>query len=438
MRDIALATILLGSLPFILWRPALGVFLWVWVSVMSPHRLTYGFAYDFGFAQLIAIATLIGLVVSGQPKRLPVTPVTATLFAMILWMSITTLFALDTAESLPVWEKVMKVQIMIFVTVVLLHSKQHVQILIWIVAASVAFYGVKGGLFTLRVGGEERVWGPWGSYIEDNNSLALATVMTIPLLRYLQLQATRRWVRHALLAAMLLSGLSALGSQSRGALLAIAAMLALLWLKSRAKLGTGIMLLVLFSVGVAFMPDKWDNRMRSIENYEEDASAQGRFNAWMNAFHLAQDRPLVGGGFEIYTPEVFARYAPDPTDVHSAHSIYFQMLGEHGFVGLLLFLLLWLLVWRDASWIDRRARTQEGWQWASDLARMVQVALVGYAVGGAFLNLAYYDVPYNLVVALVVTRILVEKQIQTAAEAAPTTTPRQASDTIRRSEASLL
>jgi putative inorganic carbon (HCO3(-)) transporter len=437
MRDIALATFLLGSLPFILWRPVLGVFLWVWVSVMSPHRLTYGFAYDFGFAQPIAIATLIGLVLSRQPKRLPVTPVTATLFAMLVWMSVTTFFALDTAESLPVWERVMKVQIMIFVTVALLHSKQHVQILIWIVAASVAFYAVKGGLFTLRVGGEQRVWGPWGSYIEDNNSLALATVMTIPLLRYLQLQATRRWIRHALLAAMLLSGLSALGSQSRGALLAIAAMLAFLWLKSRAKVGTGIMLLVLFSVGVAFMPDKWDSRMRSIENYEEDTSAQGRFNAWMNAFNLAQDRPLVGGGFAIYNPEVFARYAPDPTDVHSAHSIYFQILGEHGFVGLLLFLLLWLLVWRDASWIDRRARSREGWQWASDLARMIQAALVGYAVGGAFLNLAYYDVPYNLIVALVVTRILVERQIQSAAEAAPMTAPRKVSDTIRRSQASI-
>jgi len=169
MRDIALATFLLGSLPFILWRPVLGVFLWVWVSVMSPHRLTYGFAYDFPFAQLIAIATLIGLVVSRQPKRLPVTPVTATLFALLVWMSVTTLFAIDTAESLPVWEKVMKVQLMIFVTAALLHSRQHVQILIWIIAASVAFYAVKGGLFTLRVGGEQRVWGPWGSYIEDNN-----------------------------------------------------------------------------------------------------------------------------------------------------------------------------------------------------------------------------------------------------------------------------
>src|SRR5688572_24547792 len=324
MRDIALAIFVFAAVPFILWRPAIGVFLWVWVSVMNPHRLTYGFAYDFGFAQLIAIATVIGLVFSGQPKRLPVTPVTAALFALVLWMNVTTLFALDTAASLPMWERVMKIQIMVFVTLALLHTKQHVHILMWILAGSVAFYAVKGGLFTLRGGGEHLVCGPLGSFIEDNNSLALATVMTIPLLRYLQLHTERRWVRYALVGAMLLCGLSALGSHSRGALVAIAAMLGFMWLKSRTKVMTGLVLVMMIPVAIGFMPEKWAERMRSIQTYEEDPSAMGRINSWWMAFNLAKDRPLTGGGFEMYNLEVFGRYAPNPTDLHSAHSIYFQ------------------------------------------------------------------------------------------------------------------
>jgi len=307
----------------------------------------------------------------------------------------------------------------------LLNTRRHVHTLMWILAGSVAFYGVKGGLFTLRGGGEDLVWGPLGSFIEDNNSLALATVMTIPLLRYLQLQAKRRWVRYTLLAAMLLCGLSALGSHSRGALLAIGAMLAILCFKSRAKVLTSLGLLLLVPIAIGFMPEKWEERMLSIQSYDEDASAMGRINAWSMAYNLAKDRPLTGGGFEIYTPEVFARYAPNPTDLHAAHSIYFQMLGEHGFVGLFLFLLLGLVVWRDASWIDRHARRREGWQWACDLARMVQVSLVGYAVGGTFLNLGYYDVPYYLMAAVVLTRTLVEKQLRSADQAAPAA-PRQA------------
>jgi probable O-glycosylation ligase (exosortase A-associated) len=130
------------------------------------------------------------------------------------------------------------------------------------------------------------------------------------------------------------------------------------------------------------------------------------------AVNLANDRPLVGGGFEAFTESAFHKYAPDPSDVHAAHSIYFQILGDHGYAGLALFLLLWILVWRDASWIIRYSRSQRELKWAFDLARLTQVSLVGYFVGGAFLSLAYYDVPYNLVVVLVLTRVLVEKEVR--------------------------
>ena len=414
MRDLILAVLVFGAVPFILWRPPIGIFLWVWISVMSPHRMAWGFAYDFPFAQTIAIATLVGMLFSRDIRRPPITPVTVVLLLMVLWMNVSTFFAIDITEAQPMWERVMKIQLMIFISLFILHSKQHVQVLMWIVALSVAFFGVKGGFFTLRGGGEMLVWGPEGSFIADNNHLALATIMTIPLLFYLYHRTPKRWIRLCLLAAMVLCGFSALGSYSRGGLLAIAAMIGFLWTKSRGKLATGFVLLLLIPIAIGFMPEKWGERMRSIETYEQDASSMGRINAWQMAINLANDRPLVGGGFEIYTPKVFSRYAPNPDDLHAAHSIYFQMLGEHGYVGLLLFLLLWWLVWRDAGWIIKHSRDRTDLQWALDLARMIQVSLVGYAVGGAFLSLAYYDVPYNLLVVLVLTRRLVERELEGA------------------------
>jgi len=409
MRDILLATFLFGSVPFILWRPAIGVFLWVWISVMNPHRLAWGFAHNFRFAYLIAIATLVGLLLSREPKRLPVTPVTVVLLLMVLWMNVTTVFAMDTGVSLEMWKQVIKTQLMVFVAMYLLHSKLHVQVLIWILAGSVAFYGVKGGVFTLWYSGEFTVYGPPGSFIEENNALALATIMTIPLLYYLFQQSTRLWLRWGLLAAMVLCGFSALGSHSRGGFLAITAMIGFLWWRSRTKALTGLVLLLLVPVAIGFMPEKWGDRMRTIETYEQDESAMSRISAWTTAVNVAHERPLVGGGFDMHFASGYARYADDPLGVRPAHSIYFQMLGEHGYVGLALFLLLWILVWRDASWIIRESRSHTELQWASDLARMIQVSLVGYLVGGAFLNLAQYDVPYNLLAALVLTRILAGK-----------------------------
>ncbi len=411
MRDIALATFLIGSIPFVLWRPAIGVFLWIWVSVMSPHRLTWGFAYDFRWAYLIAVATLAGLLLSREPRRLPVTPVTIVLALMILWMTASTYFAIDITLSLPMWERVMKIVFMVFLALYLLHSKRQVHVLIWVLAGSIAFYGIKGGLFTLAKGGEFRVYGPPGSFIEENNALALATIMTIPLLYYAFLQATKRWARWGLLAAMVLCGISVLGSHSRGGFVAIVIMLGFLWWMSRAKLVPGLVLALLIPIAIGFMPEKWLDRMHTIEAYAEDASAMARIDAWETAFHVASDR-LFGGGFEMGSESVFARYAPVSSAPCAAHSIYFQVLGEHGFPGLGLFLLLWLLVWRDAVWISNRSRNQKELAWASDLARMIQVSLVGYFAGGAFLSLAYYDVPYNLLVAVVLTRLLIEKELQ--------------------------
>jgi probable O-glycosylation ligase (exosortase A-associated) len=411
MKDVALTLFLFGSLPFILWRPTIGVFLWLWVSVMNPHRLTWS-SQDIRFAYFIAIATLVGLLFSKEPKRLPVAPVTVILLLLVLWMTLSTFFALETALSLEMWKQVIKIQLMVFVALYLLHTKQQVQVLIWVLAGSVAFFGVKGGIFTILYGGEFRVNGPPGSFIEENNALGLATIMTIPLLYYLFLQATKHWVRWGLLAAMVLCGFSALGSQSRGGFLAILAMIGLLWWKSRRKFVTGLVLILLVPVAIGFMPEKWLDRMQTIQSYEQDASAMSRINAWTTALNVAEDRPFVGAGFNGHYASEYVRYAVNLADIRPAHSIYFQMLGEHGFVGLALFLLLWILAWRDASWITRQSGSHKELEWASDLARMIQVSLVGYFVGGAFLQLAYYDVPYNLLVALVLTRILVEKAIK--------------------------
>jgi probable O-glycosylation ligase (exosortase A-associated) len=211
---------------------------------------------------------------------------------------------------------------------------------------------------------------------------------------------------------MLLCGLSVLGSHSRGAMIGIAGMLVFFWLKSRHKVMIALALVVLAPPAIEFMPGTWGERMKSIVTYETDSSAMGRINSWTMAINLAADRPLVGGGFDMYNRQVFERYAPDPQSVRSAHSIYFQMLGEHGYVGLTLFLLLWALVWRDAAWIKRRTRGKEHLRWASDLAGMIQVGLVGYGLGAGFLQLAYYDVPYYFMVVMVLTRKIVEKELK--------------------------
>ena len=420
MRDILITIIILGSLPFILKSPAIGGLMWVWVSVMNPHTQAWGFATHLPFAFIIAIATMLSLVMTREPKSLPLTPVSVLLLLFVAWMNVTALFALLPDSSWVQWNKVMKIMLMSFVIMMVIRTRRDIARLIWVLVGSIGYYGVKGGIFTIRSGGTERVWGPEETFIGDNNSLALALIITIPLMYYLQQNSDRRWLRHGLSAAMLLSALAALGSYSRGALLAIAAMVLFMWLKSGRKLVLGALLGLVTPLLLAFMPERWAERMDTINTYEEDSSAMGRLNAWRMAWNLARDR-FPGGGFDVSDGAIFARYAPNPMDVHAAHSIYFQALGEHGFVGLLIYLALGIATWRTASAIIRLTRGKAELRWAHGLATMSQASLIGFAVGGAFLSLLYFDMPYYLMAALIATRIVVERALR-----APAPTPRQA------------
>lgn len=416
MRDVIVAGIIFGSIPFIVRRPYIGVLMWTWLSFMNPHRMTWGFAFDMPFAQIVAVATLAGLLFTREPKKLAWTGETALLLLFAGWMLLTTIFAVYPAEAWPQLEKVAKILLMVFVAMMVMRSKERINLLISVMILSLAFFGVKGGVFTILSGGVYHVWGPTGSFIEGNNEMALALVMTIPLLRYLQLISTKAWQRHGLTLAMMLTALAVVGSQSRGAFLGIIAMGAFFWLKSSSKGFTGALTVIAVVLVLAIMPQQWFDRMRSIENYQQDASALGRLNAWRMAANLAVQRPL-GGGFEAFQAEMFAAYSPEPGRVHDAHSIYFEVLGEHGYVGLALFLLLGLMTWRSAAAIARRCRGDPEKQWAAHLATMIQVSLVGYASAGAFLGLAYFDYYYTLVAVVILLKTLLLKEAPDAATA---------------------
>jgi probable O-glycosylation ligase (exosortase A-associated) len=418
MRDVALTLVIFGTLPFILWRPHIGVLVWTWIGFMNPHRLTWSFAYDMPFAMIVALVTLLALLISREPKKIPWTRETILLLVFLAWLLLTTINAMYPARAWPHLNQIWKILLMVYVTMMLMQSRERINQLVWVIALSIGFYGVKGGIFTIVHGGVYHVRGPEGSFIGGDNEMGLALIMTIPLLRYLQLTVRNMWLRGGLHAAMILCAVATVGSQSRGALVGLVAMGTFLWLKTRNKIFTAILGIVAISIVLSVMPQEWYDRMATIENYEADQSAMGRINAWKMAFNMAKDRPL-GGGLDAFQDYSFALYAPDPDNVHDSHSIYFEVLGEQGFVGLGLFLMLGLMTWRTASWVIARARRDREKRWLADLAAMIQVSLVGYASAGAFLGLAYFDYYYTLIALVVLCKtILVSDAASTVAEPA--------------------
>lgn len=418
MRDIALSVVVAALLVTIFRHPVVGAYLWAWLSLMNPHKLTYGFARDFPFAYLAAVTTIVALVLTKKRQGLPINGITLTLMALLLWMTVTSLFAIVPADIVQErWIFVMKIQVMFFVSLMLVVNAKQLRVLIWIVTFSVALFGVKGGVWTVATGGGGRVWGPPSGMLEGNNELAVGLVILMPMMYYLWMTEKHRLVRWALLFSMASSTFAILGTQSRGALVAMMAMLFFLGIKGRYPIRTSLILLVFAGIAVSFMPDSWTNRMDTIRNFQQDDSAMSRIWTWTTLWNAAVDRPLVGAGFRADNLAVFRLYAPTDGEfeifagrVYVAHSIYFQMLGEHGFVGLGIFLLLGVVTWFTASGLAKKTKGDaELGSWMPELMRMVQVSLIGYAAGGAFLSLAYLDLPYYIL-GFVVTSSAIAKR----------------------------
>ncbi len=412
MRDVIVAMIVFGSTPFAFVRPYIGIVIWYWLSLMNPHRLTWGFAYHARFALVVGAATFLAWLVSREPKRPPASAPTILLALFTVWVTVSTIFAENPVEATAKWTQIIKILGMTFIAMCLVQDRFRLQIVVWTVAASVGFYGVRGGAFTILTAGNYLVWGPPDSFLTDNNQLALALIMVLPLIWYLYLTTAQRYLRLGLLGAGALTTLSIFGSHSRGGFLALCVMLTFLWLKSRHKLLTGAAALVLMTGALAFVPSKWFERMETIGTYHEDASVQGRFDAWTFAWRLAKERPLVGGGGNVFGDvQLYSRLVPTAPKTQNAHSIYFEVLGESGFVGLALFLMLGLSCLLTAGGIIRRTRNRPELEWARNLAAMIQVSLLGYASGGAFLNLGFFDLYYTVIAILVALKAVVDREL---------------------------
>lgn len=421
MRDLLLAGVVFVLVLMALRQPVVGAYAWAWLGLMNPHRAVFGFARSLPFAQVVALATMAGMLFNPKArKRLPSDAVTILMVLLLLWMSFTCLFAIASSASVTErWIFVLKIQVMLFITLMLVRGREQIERLAMVVTWSVGFYGIKGGAWTAATGGGGRVWGPLGGMIEGNNEIAVALVMCVPLMAYQYQMTQRRWIRWAIGGGLALTALGILGTQSRGALLAVVAMALFLGLKGRHPIRSTMLIGLGLLMAIAFMPDSWVKRMDTIQTYEADTSAMSRIYTWKTLGNCALDRPIVGCGFRADNTEVFRRYAPrDPEFamfddvVYVAHSIYFQMVGEHGFPGLLIFLLIGVCTWRMASRLKKQCQDDpEFGQWVPVLMPMVQVSIIGYAVGGAFLSIAYLDLPYYIVSLVVLVNATVRERV---------------------------
>jgi probable O-glycosylation ligase (exosortase A-associated) len=274
---------------------------------------------------------------------------------------------------------------------------------------------VKGAILGVLRGGD--IHGPDGGPLADRNDFGLGLVLMLPLLFY-QWHLAENWLlRRGLMLMGFLVALAVFLTYSRGALLGACAMGLMLWLRSRAKFTTGFLILAIGFTVYNFAPTAWFSRMETIGSYEDDGSAMSRINVWKVCLRIAELHPVTGGGFRAtYAPTVVndmlrGTSIDKLTKPRAAHSIYFDALSEHGWIGLALFLAILGYSWYNCSWLIRRSRDRPDLVWANTLGRMGQAVLIGYATAGAFASQAYLDEYWCMIFIFDAARRLVARQV---------------------------
>jgi probable O-glycosylation ligase (exosortase A-associated) len=421
MRDI----VLLGILPFVLYaiakRPFIGIGLWIWTALFFPNAWVYGAAGNIRYNLLFTGVAILSYILSKDKPKFVLGGLGALVLLFFLWTTVSTSLSVGLPErSWEIWARFAKVITLFVFILLVLQKKLHVDFFLWCVVLSVGFYANLEALKFVASGGGHKIAGLPGHVLGDRNELAVAFVMTLPICYYLLGEYRDRslLIGLALLGTMGLLVAGVIGTQSRGGFIALAGFGAYLFIKSKHKF-TFLILGGLLVAGLAqFVSEEWMSRMDTIESVEGDASFMGRVTAWKLSFILAMQNPLFGGGFKSleYFPvwsalsQHFFSYEwfytgdalPNPHVGRAAHSIYFQVLGEQGFAGLTIFLGCLGGAFIKAGLIARKVRKLDGPQWIGSLATMLQLCIFAFALGGAALSFAYFELFYAIIALLIV------------------------------------
>lgn len=432
MRDAVFAMMVLCVLPLAIARPFNAYLLWGWTGLLVPTAYFYGFMTDARVNLTFAVLTL-GLILLGKVKWRDYQPNRVT-WLYLLWALHATLAFLFAYGNNPYnaqyYEILIKGLLFALVMPFFVRERVHFHAMFIVIALGLGIHGVLNGLKTVASAGGHNMLGPVGTMMADRNHLSTALALALPVLFYLHTYTANRLIRLGFLGAFCVVVLAILGGGSRAGFIAVSVVGLWLVLTTRRK-GLALALIVVAVVGfLAFAPEDITSRLSSIKEAGEDSSFMGRVIAWKISSAIALANPVFGGGFHaVQVQPIWDTFKTAPGllgflnlpipefSAKAAHSIYFEVMGDLGFVGLGIFLFIMLrAVW--SRQIIKRMATQLGapYQWARDMADMLMLSLLAYMVGGASVSVAYLEAIYMMVMLMELLRLHVARAINISRE----------------------
>jgi len=422
MFDLALTGFLAAFLLLGVRRPFLWVLAYLYVDIVSPQRISYGLLTTVPISLITFCLALFGWFFLDKKEGTRLNFRQGLILVLLVYCGLTTTGADFPEFAQYKWSWVWKALVFAMFLPLTLRTRLRLEAAALVMVLSVATIIIGGAIKTLFTGGG---YGELHLLVNDNTGLfegsiiSCVAVAIIPLVLWLNRHGTIfppdakvKLFTAALVFACLLIPV---GTQARTGLVC-AVLLAVLMLRSVKNKALYLLLLPLGAIlAMPLLPSSFTNRMDTIENHESDESASTRVAVWKWTIGYAADHPL-GGGFDSYRSNkitVQTRKADtnaqgnvnsvvvDETEdrARAFHSAYFEMLGEQGWPGLMLWLVLQISGLFQLESVIRRLRrhTDEASRSDAALATALQQAHLCYLAGSLFVGIAYQPFIYMLI-----------------------------------------
>ena len=418
--DLALAGFLAALLLMGLKRPFIWVLAYIYVDIVAPQKIGWGFMSAIPASFLVFLAAFGGWLLLDSKKGTRFTFRQALMVLLLVYCAYTTIGADFPDAAMTKWSWVWKALVFAIFLPLTLRTQLRLEATALILVLAAGSIIISAGIKTVLSGGG---YGELQSYVGDNtglyegSTLSMVAISIIPLIVWLAKHGTvfpPDWKTKLYAAALIFACLLVpIGTQTRTGLVCIGVLFVLALRDVKQRLVLLGLVGALGVMAIPFLPQSYLDRMGTISNHEADESASTRLAVWKWTLDYVKDHP-AGGGFDAYRGNSFTyrtRTVEDSGSVASIdyvkvtdegrayHSAYFEMLGEQGWPGLAIWLLLQGLGLIQLEFVRRRLRGSESRLDAKNrsMATALQAGHVIYLVGGMFVGIAYQPFIYMLV-----------------------------------------
>ncbi|MCL9982280.1 MAG: DUF5935 domain-containing protein [Erythrobacter sp.] len=420
MIDLVLLAFIFYVLLLGLKRPFLWVLLYVYIDILAPQRIGYSLISTMPVSLIAFAAAFGGWLVLDRKEGARFTVRQGLMLALLAYCWWTTGNADFPAEAATKWDWVWKALLFAIFLPFTLSTRARIEALGLMLVLAIATIVIGTGMKTVLGGGgyqNLKFFVNDNSGVYESSTLATVAIGLIPLIWWFTRHGTvfrPHWLVTAFAAALTFACLMVpIGTEARTGLLCIAALGVLLLRYTNKRLMFIAAAGALGLVALPFLPQSYYDRMATLAAPGGDESASTRVAVWEWTLDYVAEKPL-GGGFDAYRSNRFAYVMPvkevdgNTTTVtyrevvdegRAFHSSVFELLGEQGWPGLMIWLALHGLGLWQMERIYRRWKgaAAEEEAWIAPFAAALQMGALVYLVGALFQGIGYQPVMLMLV-----------------------------------------